>query len=124
MDTAKCTRLLALADRCLREPPSRRLDAEIYCAVLDEVDVNTLGTDRQLTAASDGDVLLVKRGTTGTEWYVSPPYTYELQYANLLLPENVLTIAKEARQVCSIALNAMVAAHRNATPARALVMIG
>jgi hypothetical protein len=102
MDVAKCTRLLALAGRCLREPPSRRLDAEIYCAFLDEVDLNTFGTDRLLTAASDGDVLL----------------------ANLLLPENVLTIAKEPRQVRSIALMAMVAAYRSESPSRALVMIG
>jgi hypothetical protein len=124
MDTAKCTHFLALADRCLREPPSRRLDAEIYCAVLDEVDVNTPGGDRQLTAVRDGEVLLVKRGTTDTEWYVSPPYTSELRYANLLLPENVLTITREARQVYSIALRAAVAAFPSDTRPRALVMIG
>jgi hypothetical protein len=48
----------------------RRLDAEIYYVVLDEVDVNALGTDTLFTAASDGDVLLRRRGTSGAEWYV------------------------------------------------------
>lgn len=85
---------------------------------------NVLGTERLLKAASDGGVLLVRRETGGTDWYVSPPYTSEMLSADLLLPENVRTIAKEPRQVCSIALLAMVTAYCSESLARGLIMIG
>ncbi|MEA2805628.1 MAG: hypothetical protein QOE49_5723 [Rhodospirillaceae bacterium] len=58
--------LVALAGRCLREPASRRLDGEIYCALHNIKDINDLSDHNRLeakmvkswwsiSAAPDGD---------------------------------------------------------------------
>jgi hypothetical protein len=112
MDITKCTRLLALAERCLQEPASRRLDGEIYCAVHGKSDLNTLGNEHLMNAAFGGDVLLGNNEGTDLDWVSTPAFTTELTVAKSLLPNQVLTITKDPRQVCAFALMAEVAASR------------
>jgi hypothetical protein len=50
--------LYSLGARCLSEPPSRRLDGEIYCAVHDVRDCNPLSSDQLLHAGENGEVLV------------------------------------------------------------------
>ena len=87
-------RLLALAERCLVEAPSRRLDGEIYCAV-----------HHLWEARESGEVLVGHRGAT-VEWIEAPPFTTELKYAETLLPERVATILRDPLAVCAAALRA------------------
>ena len=49
--------LVALAGRCLREPASRRLDGEIYCALHNIRDINDLSDRYLLEARENGEVL-------------------------------------------------------------------
>lgn len=107
-------RLVGLAARCLREPPSRRLDGEIYCALHNVGDLNDLSTDNLLQAWADGDVLVEHRRSAEVGWVEAPPFTEELKYAETLLPEGLTTICKEPRRVCATALN--IRALTNAPP--------
>ena len=106
-------RLLALAEQCLVEAPSRRLDGEIYCAVHHIVDMNHLDAHNLWEARESGEVLVEHRGAT-VEWIEAPPFTAELKYAETLLPERVATILKDPRAVCAAALRAR--AHSDASP--------
>jgi hypothetical protein len=110
---ASTQRLLALAERCLVEAPSRRLDGEIYCAVHHIVDMNDLNTHNLWKARESGEVLVEHRGGA-VEWIEVPPFTAELKYAETLLPERVATILKDPRLVCAAALRAR--AQSNAPP--------
>jgi hypothetical protein len=98
-------RLLALAERCLVEAPSRRLDGAIYCAVHHIMDMNHLNTHNLWEARESGEVLVEHRGAT-VEWIEAPPFTTELKYAETLLPERVATILKDPLAVCAAALRA------------------
>jgi hypothetical protein len=98
-------RLLALAERCLVEAPSRRLDGEIYCAVHHIMDMNHLNAHNLWEARESGEVLVGHRGAT-VEWIEAPPFTTELKYAETLLPERVATILKDPLAVCAAALRA------------------
>jgi hypothetical protein len=98
--------LVALVERCLREPPSRRLDGEIYCALHNVRDLNDLSTDNLLQAWTNGNVLVEYCRGAKIGWVEAPPFTGELKYAETLLPEGVTTICKDPRRVCATALNA------------------
>jgi hypothetical protein len=106
-------RLLALAEQCLVEAPSRRLDGEIYCAVHHIMDMNDLNAHNLWEARVSGEVLVEHRGAA-VEWIEVPPFTAELKYAETLLPERVATILKDPRAVCAAALRAR--AHSDAPP--------
>jgi hypothetical protein len=47
-----------LGTRCLREPASRRLDGEIYCAIHKVTDWNPLWNDQMFWAKENGEVLV------------------------------------------------------------------
>jgi hypothetical protein len=84
--------LYGLGYRCLHEPASRRLDGEIYCAVHNVSDRNALINDHLLH--------------DGLAWIEDPPFTAELKFAEVLLPEGLLTFYQDARKVCATALQA------------------
>jgi len=98
--------LVALAGRCLREPASRRLDGEIYCALHNIKDINDLSDHNRLEARENGEVLVEHQRGTGRGWIQAPPFTKELRYAETLVPEGLATIARDPRRVCPTALNA------------------
>jgi hypothetical protein len=98
--------LYELGYRCLHEPASRRLDGEIYCAVHNVNDRNTLINDRLLQARENGEVLVVHGPGDVLAWIEAPPFTAELKYAEALLPEGLLTFYRDARKVCATALQA------------------
>jgi hypothetical protein len=98
--------LVALAGRCLREPASRRLDGEIYCALHNVRDINDLSDHKLMEARENGEVLVEHRHGAGRGWMQAPPFTAELQYAETLVPEGPATIARDPRIVCATALSA------------------
>ena len=110
----RANHLLELAERCLAEPASRRLDGEIYCAVHNIEDANTLSDNNLLEGRRTGHVLVEHRCGTEIGWIEAPPFTEELKYAETLLPEGVITICRESRRVCATAL--YVRALTNASP--------
>lgn len=99
------SRLLALAERCLSEPPSRHLDGEIYCAVHHIEDVNDLSSDTLRQAWQRGQVLVEHHRGAEIGWIEAPPFTEELRYAETLLPDGVATVCRDARRACATALN-------------------
>ena len=98
--------LVALAGRCLREPASRRLDGEIYCALHNIRDTNDLSERYLLEARENGEVLVERQRGADRGWIQVPPFTEELRYAETLVPEGLITIARDPRIVCATALNA------------------
>jgi hypothetical protein len=98
--------LYGLGRRCLREPASRRLDGEIYCALHNIIDRNPLINDQLLQAREDGEVLVEHCPGAGLDWIEVPPFTAELRFAESLLPDGVLTFYRDARRVCATALQA------------------
>jgi hypothetical protein len=98
--------LVALAGRCLREPASRCLDGEIYCALHNIEDINDLSDPKLVEARENGEVLVEHQRGAGCEWIQAPPFTGELRYAETLVPEELATIARDPRIVCATALNA------------------
>jgi|HubBroStandDraft_4_1064222.scaffolds.fasta_scaffold32609_1 hypothetical protein len=98
--------LYGLGTCCLRQPASRRLDGEIYCAVHKVTDWNPLISDQLLRARENGEVLVEHRPGDGLFWIEAPPFTTELRYAESLLPEGLLTFYQDARRVCATALQA------------------
>jgi hypothetical protein len=98
--------LYGLGYRCLHEPASRRLDGEIYCAVHNVSDHNPLINDQLLGARENGEVLVAHGADDVLAWIEAPPFTAELNYAQALLPEGVLTFYWDARKVCATALQA------------------
>jgi hypothetical protein len=99
-------KLYGVGARCLREPASRRLDGEIYCAIHNVTDSNPLLNGQQLRARENGEVLLEHHPGEGLDWIEVPPFTTELRYAESLLPEGLCTFYREARRVCATALQA------------------
>ena len=97
--------LLALANRCLRERPSRALDARIYCAVLGASDANELETMAHTQARANGMVLIRTAGLIG--WLQVPHYTGNLAWAKSLVPDGLHTISTNPAIVCATALMAM-----------------
>jgi hypothetical protein len=97
--------LYGLGTRCLREPASRRLDGEIYCAIHHLADWNPLLNNQQFRARENGDLLLEHAGD-GLVWIEAPPFTAELRYAESLLPGGLCTFYRDARKVCATALQA------------------
>lgn len=95
--------LLALGERCLREPPSRSLDGEIYCAIHKIRDINPLHNDEMLKAKANGQILVEDDGGE-VGWIEVPPFTEELKYAQSLLPEGLSTFYRDASAVCGTAL--------------------
>src|SRR5664279_1449340 len=79
--------LHSLGTRCLYERASRRLDGEIYCAVHNVRDWNSLLDDQQLRARENGQVLLEHRPGEALDWIEAPPFTSVLKYAESLLPD-------------------------------------
>ena len=108
--------LYGLGARCLSEPPSRRLDGEIYCAVHNVRDCNPLSSDQLLHAGENGEVLVEHRPGDGLAWIEAPPFTADLRYAETLLPEGVLTFFRDARRVCATALQARALANEPPLP--------
>ena len=104
--------LVGLANRCLIEPPSRALDAEIYCGVHHINDGNNLGTPALAEARREGFVLILEPGLEG--WVEVPPFTSDMKYATSLVPDGLYTISRDPRIVCSTALMAL--AITNAPP--------
>ena len=98
--------LYGLGTRCLGEPASRRLDGEIYCAIHKVTDWNPLMNDQMLRARDKGEVLVEHYPGAGLDWIEVPPFTTELEFAESLLPEGLLTFYRDARKVCATALQA------------------
>ena len=61
-----------LGYRCLHEPASRRLDGEIYCAVHNVSDRNTLINDQLLQARENAEVLVAHGPGDGLAWIEGP----------------------------------------------------
>ena len=97
--------LVSLAHRCLEEPPSRSLDAEIYCALHGIADANDLATPSLVAARQAGEVLVVEAGRP--EWIEAPPFTGELKYAALLLPDGIHALSRDPAMVCATALSVL-----------------
>ena len=97
--------LVALAHRCLEEPPSRALDAEIYCALHGIADANDLATPSLVAARQAGEVLVVEDGRP--DWIEAPPFTGELKYAALLLPDGIHALSRDPAMVCATALSVL-----------------
>jgi hypothetical protein len=114
--------LYGVGYRCLREPASRRLDGEIYCAVHNVTDRNPLINDQLLQARENGDVLVELRPGDGLAWTEAPPFTAELRYAESLLPEGLLTFFRDARRVCATALQARALANEPPLPSVSNIM--
>ena len=98
--------LYGLGDRCLREPASRRLDGEIYCAIHDIRDCNPLVNDSLRQARESGEVLVQCRPGGGIAWIEVPPFTADLRCARSLLPKALVTFYRDARKLCATALQA------------------
>ena len=98
--------LYGLGYRCLHEPASRRLDGEIYCAVHNVSDRNALINDHLVQARENGEVLVAHGPGGPLAWIEAPPFTAELKFAEVLLPEGLLTFYRDARKVCATALQA------------------
>ena len=98
--------LWQLAERCLREGPSRRLDGEIYCAVHAQVDWNNLGDELRVAAREEGHVLVAPDEESHTHWVEAPPFTSEMKYAELLMPPGLSHIARTPHVACAAALTA------------------
>jgi hypothetical protein len=79
--------LYGLGTRCLHEPASRRLDGEIYCAIHNVTDWNPLINNQQFQARESGEVLVEHCPDEGLHWIEAPPFTTDIRYAELLLPE-------------------------------------
>lgn len=101
--------LVSLAHRCLEEPPSRSLDAEIYCALHGIADANDLATPSLVAARHAGEVLVVERDGARwvSEWIEAPPFTGELKYAALLLPDGIHALSRDPAMVCATALSVL-----------------
>jgi hypothetical protein len=97
--------LYGLGSCCLHERASRRLDGEIYCAIHNVTDWNPLMNDQMSQARENGEVLVEFPGT-GLDWVEVPPFTAELRFAESLLPDGILTFYRDARRVCTTALQA------------------
>jgi len=112
MDTCHCfagqtaDALRALGERCLVEPASRRLDADIQCALHGIRDFNPLDTDGLVQAHEDGRILarLYHDGQFG--WIEAPPFTADLECAKALLPPGLATFYRDPLKVCATALQA------------------
>jgi hypothetical protein len=88
--------LYGLGYRCLHEPASRRLDGKIYCTVHMIRDRSPLINDRLVHARANGEVLVEHCPGDGLAWIEAPPFTAELEYAESLLPEGLLTFYRDA----------------------------
>lgn len=115
--------LVALAHRCLEEPPSRGLDAEIYCALHGIEDANDLSTPSLVAARQAGEVLIVEHdgataGRWRQEWIEAPPFSGELRYAALLLPEGVHALSRDPAMVCATALSVLAMTAAPPVPSR------
>ena len=110
--------LYGLGDRCLREPVSRRLDGEIYCAIHKVNDRNPLINGQMLRARENGEVLVEHVPGDGLAWIEVPPFTAEVKYAESLLPEGLLTFFRDAQRVCAAALQARALANEPPMPRR------
>ena len=95
-----------LGRRCLEEPPSRRLDGEIYCALHGVADANLLFTEQLMAARESGMVLVEHCHGEGHGWVEVPPYTSHLTYAESLMPEGLSTFYRDPRWLCATALQA------------------
>ncbi|MEA2913429.1 MAG: hypothetical protein QOJ15_5510 [Bradyrhizobium sp.] len=104
--------LVGLANRCLFEPASRALDAEIYCGIHHIKDGNDLRTHALVVARRSGLVLILEPELEG--WVEVPPFTSDMKYAASLVPDGLYTISRDPRIVCSTALTAL--AITNAPP--------
>ena len=103
--------LREVAHKCLTEPPSRRLDGEIYCALHNIQDSNPLFVPSQAQAREWGEVLVEHYPGQGFAWIEAPPFTTQPKYAESLLPDGLLTIYRDARKICATALLARVLAN-------------
>jgi len=68
--------LVGLANRCLFEPASRALDAEIYCGIHHIKVGNDLRTHALVVARRSGLVLILEPGLEG--WVEVPPFTSDM----------------------------------------------
>jgi hypothetical protein len=66
-----------LGTRCLREPASRRLDGEIYCAIHKVTDWNPLWNDQMFWARENGEVLVEHSPGDGLCWIEAPPLSLD-----------------------------------------------
>ena len=98
--------LLRVAESCLQERPSRRLDGEIYCALHRIEDLNRVDNERLIDARLNGEVLVEGHRGLPVGWIEAPPFTAELRYAEALLPDGVRTMLKDPIKVCAAALRA------------------
>lgn len=98
--------LTRLAECCLNERPSRRLDGEIYCALHCIPDLNSVDNERLIDARLNGEVLVQGHRGLPVGWIEAPPFTSELAYAEALLPDGVRTILRDPMKVCAAALRA------------------
>jgi hypothetical protein len=99
-------RLLTVASRCLTELPSRDLDCDIYCAVHNILDGNDQRNAAMVEAHQRGQVLLLNEEGDEASWVEVPPFSIERKYAEMLLPDGLLTICQPPLRVCATALKA------------------
>ncbi len=97
--------LAALANQCLLEPPSRAMDARIFCIVHNTEDCNSFSTPTLVEARARGRVLLNEPSLLS--WVTVPRYTEDLNCAKSLVPAGLSTISRDPRIVCATALMAL-----------------
>jgi len=96
--------LIDLARRCLAEPASRAMDAEIYCAIHDIDDGNDLASPSLRAARCNGEVLVPD--ARWPDWVETPPFSTDLRYAASLMPDGLYLISRDPRVACATALSA------------------
>ena len=97
--------LVALAGRCLREPASRRLDGEIYCALHNIRDINDL-SDRYLLEARENGEVLVEHQRGAPRMDTGAAFHRGAALCRNARARGSGTIAQDPRRVCETALNA------------------
>jgi len=115
--------LSALGERCLVEPASRRLDADIHCALHGIRDFNPLDTDALVQAHEDGRILvrLYHDGQFG--WIEAPAFTADLDCAIFRqgLPLSIAIPSRSAPPRCTPARSPTSRRRRSPTCSNAVV---
>lgn len=102
---ARAHRLLALAERCDREDPSRELDGAICCVLHDVVDINKLDNDYLRAARAAGEIVIESHGQFVLAWLVAPRFTSEIEAARTLAPgHNDAAAPTDPMKACTAAL--------------------
>jgi hypothetical protein len=101
-------KLLAIAEQCIEEYPSRELDGEIYCALHGLGDFNDLTTPELRDANAKGEVLVEQHRGVDIGWFIAPRYTTDKEACRSLFPNHVDIIPDNLSVACAAALRARV----------------